>query len=150
MAWIPLAMAAVGAVSGARQAEAKRAQQNKFNQIQSEMTRYSPWTGVSGTLDNSYHPDVLSGGVGGGLQGLAASQSLTGMFKGSSTPGGGITPPADPSAPNSQNSFSNIFGGQNYSNQMGQQGNGFAPQMDDSNSMWPQLQNPSLYANNGR
>lgn len=78
-----LGLAAAGALLGARQAERKAENQKRYNMGQAEVTRYSPWTGVTGQLDHNYTPGVLEGGLGGGLQGLSAAQGLGGMFDGS-------------------------------------------------------------------
>lgn len=73
MWWLlPAATALLSANKANRQAE----QQQKYNIGQSEMTRYSPWTGQAGKIDNSYTPSVLEGGLSGGVQGLGIMQSF--------------------------------------------------------------------------
>lgn len=73
MWWLlPAATAAMSALGAQRRAD----QQERFNIAQSEQTRYSPWTGHAGQLDNSYTPSVLEGGLSGGVQGLGILQGF--------------------------------------------------------------------------
>lgn len=69
---LPLATAALGASKANRQAE----QQKQYNLAQAEATRYSPWTGRAGQLDNSATANAFEGAVGGGVQGLGIAQGL--------------------------------------------------------------------------
>ena len=69
---IPAAMALMGANNAQRKADAQR--QN--NKLEAEKHKYSPWTGVTGKIDNSYAPSALEGGLAGGLSGAAAVQGL--------------------------------------------------------------------------
>lgn len=80
MAWVTVAIVGGSALMGARAADKKAQQQKQYNMAQSELTRYSPWTGMKGQLDNSYTPDALSGGISGGIQGLGMAQGAQGLF----------------------------------------------------------------------
>jgi len=68
--------AAIGAVSSMKSAERKADQQKANNLAQAEMTRYSPWTGMTGKLDTSYTPGAFEAGLSGGLQGLGMAQGF--------------------------------------------------------------------------
>lgn len=78
----PLLSTAVGAVQGKQKRDAQR----KYNLGQAEMTRYSPWTGKSGTISPET-ASPLSGAMQGAMGGINLAQNL--MGKGSSWFGGG-------------------------------------------------------------
>lgn len=65
---------------GMRNANRRREQQEQYNKGQAEVTRYSPWTGVSGKMDTSYTPDALEAGISGGMQGLGMMQAGQAAF----------------------------------------------------------------------
>lgn len=78
--WIPLALAAMGAVQGSEQEKQVR----KQNQAAATQTQFSPWTRMgAGQLQANNH-SALGGAVQGGLGGLMMQQSLgkSGMFGG--------------------------------------------------------------------
>jgi hypothetical protein len=102
---LPAASAMLGANKAAKQQEAQKAN----NLAQSELTRYSPWTGMKGQLDTSYAPSALEGGLSGGVAGLGMMQAGQSAFGG----GAPIAPTADASGANS-------LGGTDMANQMGQ------------------------------
>ena len=70
--WIPAIMAAAQANTAAR----KQAKQEKFNQGQAEANKYSPWTGMTNQLDQSYVADPLSAGAAGFVQGMSIQQGI--------------------------------------------------------------------------
>ena len=80
------AMMIGSALLQARQAEQRRNQQEKYNKGQAEVTRYSPWTGMQGQMDNSFIPDALSAAAGGAIQGASVAQGLQGAFGGAAAP----------------------------------------------------------------
>jgi hypothetical protein len=82
MSWITVGVVAASALMGSENAKAKKKAQESNNQMQSEITKYSPWTGMSGQTDNSFQPGELAGGIAGGIQGLGMGQSLKGAFGG--------------------------------------------------------------------
>ena len=66
--WLLLGGAALGAIQGQR----KQDQINRMNQAQAETTRYSPWTGMKGQLQNpggGWFDGALSGGLTGAMLG---------------------------------------------------------------------------------
>lgn len=73
---LPVATTLMGMNNARRKAE----QQERYNKGQAEVTRYSPWTGMTGKLDNSYTPSMLEGGLQGGMAGLGAMQGMKGAF----------------------------------------------------------------------
>ncbi|MFN3453445.1 MAG: hypothetical protein ACK41T_00695 [Pseudobdellovibrio sp.] len=105
MAWLTVGIMAGSALLNARNAEAKRSQQKQYNLAQSELTRYSPWTGMKGQLDNSFNPDSLSAGVGGAIQGASIAQGVNGLF----------SSPQATTAPNQQ--YAGSFGDQTWQQQ---------------------------------
>jgi hypothetical protein len=90
MWWIPLMTAALQAKGAAQ----KRAHQEQFNKGQAEANKYSPWTGMNNSLDNSYTPDALSAGAAGYMQGMSIDQSLSGAANGASGAAGAVQPTA--------------------------------------------------------
>lgn len=113
MWWIPLAMAAKGAMD----ANSARDKQERYNKGQAEVTRYSPLTGQSGHMDNSATPSALSGAVAGGIQGMAVSQGIEkGMAPDAS--GGGVAGQATGGV--DMKTGAGALGGQQMSNQMAQ------------------------------
>lgn len=80
MAWVTVAVVGGSALMNMNAAKQKQKQQENYNLAQSEITRYSPWTGMKGQLDNSYTPDQLSAGISGGIQGLGMAQGAQGLF----------------------------------------------------------------------
>ncbi len=64
---IPVGLTALGAIHGANRA----AEERKFNRAQAEVTRYSPWTGMSGQIR-----PVQYSAFGGGLQGFGTGMAL--------------------------------------------------------------------------
>lgn len=80
MSWVTVAVVGGSALMNMNAAKQKQKQQENFNMAQSELTRYSPWTGMKGQLDNSYAPDQLSAGISGGIQGLGIAQGAQGLF----------------------------------------------------------------------
>lgn len=84
MLWPMLAMGALGAIQGER----KRAQEEKFNRSQAEMEKYSPWTGVHGSI-KPVTGDWFSGALQGGTTGLMLGQQFG---------GGEVAPKASPLA----------------------------------------------------
>lgn len=79
--FLPAMMVAGAALQG-RAADRKRKQQERFNQGQAETTRYSPWTGMTGQLDQSYVPGSLEAMAGGAIQGAGMAQGLQGIMNG--------------------------------------------------------------------
>jgi|GEM_PF-4609364 len=81
MAWIPIAMAALGAVSGAEQAKAQKKAQERQANLSAAQTQYSPWTGITpqqftpGPVSSPL-AGAFSGGVQGGLQGMMFSKGM--------------------------------------------------------------------------
>ncbi len=73
MLWPMLAMGALGAVQGQR----KQDRIAKMNEAQAETTRYSPWTGMKGQLQDT-GGGAFDGALQGGLTGAALSQSFDG------------------------------------------------------------------------
>jgi hypothetical protein len=71
---LPIATTAMGLMKQNRQAEDQR----KYNLAQSEMTRYSPWTGQKGQLSMGDTGSPFEGAVGGAVQGIGITQSLGG------------------------------------------------------------------------
>lgn len=100
----------------ARQADQRRKQQQRFNQGQAEVTRYSPWTGMQGQMDNSFVPDALTAGASGAIQGLGMAQGLQGMMGGQAAaqPTAGQfmdqMQMAQPMAPSSMNMQPGLYG----------------------------------------
>jgi hypothetical protein len=86
--FLPIMMGA-GALLQSRANERRRDQQERFNKGQAETTRYSPWTGMQGQLDQSYVPGTLESLAGGAIQGASMAQGLQGMMGGM---GGAPTP----------------------------------------------------------
>ena len=77
--WPALLMGA-SAIMGMNRANRQADQQRRNNLAQAEITRYSPWTGMRGQIDNSYTPSGLEGAISGGIQGASMAQGL-GMFE---------------------------------------------------------------------
>lgn len=73
MPWLLLGTAALGAVQAAEQ----RKRDNEWNRAQAEVSRYSPWTGISGNLKQS-NASVLGGALRGGLTGAMMGQAFGG------------------------------------------------------------------------
>lgn len=147
--WPALAIMAASALMQSKQNQAKQDQQRKMNLAQSELTRYSPWTGMKGQLDQSYQPGGTEGAFSGGMQGLAMAQSVddSGMFKKEPT-----SPTVAPESPPS------AIGAPDYSAQLGQQGKSFQNNMAQMqteqkpslwNSMGGQPMQGSIFAKNG-
>ena len=117
---LPVGMAALGAYQGAQ----KKKAEDQWNRGQAEVTRYSPWTGISGQLKPS-SSSMLGGAMQGGLSGAMLGQHF----------GGGSTTEIEPSAMDKlgkQNAsafgsgdfgdmkgISNTSGGQGLTDQMG-------------------------------
>ncbi len=78
--WIPLAMSALGAVTGAKKAEEDKKLHAIYQKGEAEATRYSPWTGIKGKTA------PMKGSQGAIMQGLMAGlmmgQQFTGEGKG--------------------------------------------------------------------
>lgn len=72
MLWaIPLATAIIGGLK----AEQQRKADNIDNQLQAELTKYSPWTGKSGTI-HGVSGGFLDGSMRGGMSGLSLAQGI--------------------------------------------------------------------------
>lgn len=52
----------------------------RHNKGQAEMTKYSPWTGVSGQIQQDQGPGVLGAAVGGGMSGAMMGMNAQSMF----------------------------------------------------------------------
>ena len=76
MSWITVGVMAASAVSSMMSNQRKAEKQRQNNLAQAEITKYSPWTGMKGQLDNSYTPGSLESGISGGIQGAAIGQGL--------------------------------------------------------------------------
>lgn len=101
----------------ARQAQARRKQQERFNKGQAEVTRYSPWTDMRSQMDNAFVPDALSAAAGGAIQGAGVAQGLQGLMGGAPAtpqPSAGQfmdqMQQAQPMAPSSMNMQPGLYG----------------------------------------
>lgn len=83
----PITMALIGSALGAFSGDQKSKENQKYNQMQAELTRYSPWTHQMGQLTPN-NDNALNGAMQGGLSGLSLYQNLgkAGMLGGSSAP----------------------------------------------------------------
>lgn len=70
----------VGGYMSADEAQRKEQQNKDFNIAQSEMTRYSPWTGMKGQISQYGGPGENAAALAGGIQGASAAQSMKGLF----------------------------------------------------------------------
>ena len=71
--WVPVAMAAAGAVEG----DAKRKRNEKKLQAQAEIARWSPWTGMQ-PHDVSTEDSAIHGAMQGGVAGIGMTQNMKG------------------------------------------------------------------------
>lgn len=76
--WAMAIPAIAGAVLGYDQQRRQAKATEKFNKGQAEVTRYSPWTGVKGQIQQN-NADPISGALQGGLSGAMFGQQLSGM-----------------------------------------------------------------------
>lgn len=77
MSWVTVGVAGASAVMGAQQAKRQREAQAAQNLAQSEQTRYSPWSGMSGgEVSVSPTQSGLEGAISGGLKGYMTAKSL--------------------------------------------------------------------------
>jgi len=84
--WIPMAaMAGAALLKERAQEKATR----KHNVAQSELTRYSPWTGMQGELKPNA-PNYLGAGIMGGAQGYMLGQAFGGGSPSTMTGAGGV------------------------------------------------------------
>lgn len=113
--WQMLIPMAAGALMSAKSAERKADQQRKYNLGQAEITRYSPWTGMTGKLDNSYVPSQFEAALGGAVQGAQMGQSLQGAF------GGGGSAPTGVDSSQMQSQGGSYLGGNEMANDFGDQ-----------------------------
>jgi hypothetical protein len=67
----PLAMGALGAYQGHQEQQ----EHKRHNKAQAEMTKYSPWTGMSGQVNPYTGKGALGGAIGGAASGAALSQA---------------------------------------------------------------------------
>lgn len=74
--WPQIALAALQGFAGMQAAKRRQDQTRRYNLAQSEMTRYSPWTGQSGQLSDNYGPGELGGAISGAASGWAFGQGI--------------------------------------------------------------------------
>lgn len=67
---------AAGGVMGDAKANREADALRDYNIAQSEITRYSPWTGMSGQVRQNSGPSGVEGAFAGGIQGAAMAQGL--------------------------------------------------------------------------
>lgn len=70
----------VGGFMSADEAERKQEQNKQYNLAQSELTRYSPWTGMRGQINPYSGPGEGAAAMGGAIQGASAAQGLSSLF----------------------------------------------------------------------
>lgn len=88
--WWTLGLMGANALMGAQRANRQQEDQKRYNLMQAEQTRYSPWTGQVGRPTTNSAPSALESGIGGAIGGAATGQSL-----GLGSPWGGATPQQD-------------------------------------------------------
>lgn len=131
MAWVPIALAAYGAISGANRARAQKRAQEEQNKAAAEQTMYSPWTGMgAGQANYSATPGALDQGVGGAMQGYMMGS----MFNQANAPKTGATDASGGTTPNTADAAKNDLG-QDYGTSMGGAMN--------------QRRKPTFFGNNG-
>lgn len=80
--WLPLAMAAAGALAGKAKNDRAQEIERADRKLASETQRYSPWTGMQANnirQAGSQFGDMFSGGVGGAMMGQSLSSGMAGM-----------------------------------------------------------------------
>lgn len=68
----------LGAGLGALSANQKQKAEEENNKMQAELTRYSPWTGMKGTISHNA-PSMLDGVLQGGMGGMGVMQEMNKM-----------------------------------------------------------------------
>ncbi len=83
--WVPLAMAAAGALAGKAKNDRAQEIERSDRKLAAETQRYSPWTGMQANnirQAGSQFGDMFSGGVGGAMMGQSLSNGMAGMSSG--------------------------------------------------------------------
>ena len=94
MPWVPIAMAAAGALAGKAKNDRANAVENSDRTLASATQRYSPWTGMqAGQIHHagSAFGDVFGGGVGGAMMGQSLANGMGSMGSAPGTPMAGGT-----------------------------------------------------------
>lgn len=87
--WIPLAMAAAGAVAGKAKNDRAKEIESSDRKLAAETQRYSPWTGMQANQirhADSQFGDMFGGGVQGAMMGQSLSNGMAGMKTGAQNP----------------------------------------------------------------
>lgn len=82
MPWIPIAMAAAGALAGKAKNDRAKDVESSDRTLASATQRYSPWTGMqAGPIHHagSAFGDVFGGGVGGAMMGQSLANGMGSM-----------------------------------------------------------------------
>lgn len=132
----PLIAMAGSALLSMHQENQKAKQMKKYNEAQAEMTRYSPWTGRAGQIQQ-YTYDPLSAAAGGALQGLGMYQDFSKLNMNKPQAGGLTTSGVDQSI--------NTLGSADMANSFGQMGQGVQNQYGHLLNK-TQSSTPSLYS----
>lgn len=77
MSWVTVAVVGGGALLGGIQGQRKQDRIAAQNRAEAETTRYSPWTGMKGQLQDT-GGGMFDGALQGGLTGAALSQQFGG------------------------------------------------------------------------
>ena len=80
MSWVLVATAGAGALKGGLDAGRQQSIGEADNIARAETIRLSPWTGLGDPGAADYGQGVLSGAVGGGIQGALVGNSLAGAI----------------------------------------------------------------------
>jgi hypothetical protein len=88
MWWIPLAMAGAGAIKGQKE----EAQAKRDRQMEAEIARWSPWTGMQPQRVHD-GPGVMGNAIQGATSGLSMMQNVNALRGGKSDP---VAPKAPP------------------------------------------------------
>lgn len=85
MFWVPLAMAAMGAVQGKKRAEREADIESQSRKMRAAEQQYSPWTGRTSFTPVQYATTgagdaMMSGALAGGLSGASLGNALGGAF----------------------------------------------------------------------
>lgn len=141
---LPLAIGAgSGGLFGAIENNQKRAQYNRDKEMQAQIARWTPWTGIKPTIPKapgSQFGDVTQGIIGGAAQGQDFSKYLKAQQLQSPSEGVGLATEPSPEATNQSNDYSIVSPEQSSQYQAGLSGN---PQFMGQSS-WQQT--PNLFS----
>lgn len=87
MSWVAVGVSAAGAIKGGMDANANRRRAKEHDKFRKAAIQYSPWSGMGDPgAGNFGTTDMLSGALGGGLQGYSMGSTIKGMGANVNTP----------------------------------------------------------------